>query len=44
MDIYQEVTDRIIAQLDKGIIPWKKPWVSSGCEAISHRPASPTAF
>jgi antirestriction protein ArdC len=25
-DIYQEVTDRIVESLDKGIIPWKKPW------------------
>ena len=35
MDIYQEVTDRIIAQLDQGIIPWHKPWIASG-SAISH--------
>ena len=26
LDIYQMVTDRIIAQLESGIIPWKKPW------------------
>lgn len=26
-DVYQIVTDRIIAQLEKGIIPWRKPWV-----------------
>ena len=26
LDIYQMVTDRIIAQLENGIIPWKKPW------------------
>lgn len=25
-DIYQMVTDRIIDQLQKGIIPWQKPW------------------
>ena len=29
-DIYQEVTDRIIAQLEKGVIPWRKPWKVSG--------------
>lgn len=23
-DIYQEVTDRIIAEMEKGIIPWHK--------------------
>jgi len=25
-DIYEEVTNRIIQQLEKGIIPWHKPW------------------
>ena len=25
-DIYQEITNRIINQLEKGIIPWHKPW------------------
>jgi antirestriction protein ArdC len=24
--IYQEVTDRIIANLEKGVMPWVKPW------------------
>lgn len=35
MDIYKEVTGRIMAQLENGIIPWQKPWISSG-NAISH--------
>ena len=35
MDIYKEVTDRIKAQLENGIIPWQKPWIASG-NAISH--------
>lgn len=26
MDVQSMVTERIIAQLEKGIIPWKKPW------------------
>ena len=30
MDIYKEVTDRIMAQLENGIIPWQKPWIASG--------------
>lgn len=36
-DVYQEVTDRIVAQLEQGVIPWHKPWIISGkgC-AISH--------
>ena len=25
-NVYQMVTDRIIAQLEQGIIPWNKPW------------------
>ena len=25
-DIYEMVTDRIIEQLEKGYIPWQKPW------------------
>lgn len=24
--IFQEVTDRILEQLDKGVVPWRKPW------------------
>ena len=32
MDIYAAVTDRIIAELESGIIPWNRPWsgVSEG--------------
>ena len=26
-DVYQIVTDRILAQLDQGVVPWKKPWI-----------------
>lgn len=25
-DVYQQVTDRIIAELEKGTAPWVKPW------------------
>lgn len=34
-DIYTAVTDRIIAQLEQGIIPWNKPWtgLQSGAAA-----------
>ena len=35
MDIYQTITDRMIAEMEQGIIPWKKPWMASGL-AISH--------
>ena len=40
MDIYKEVTDRIILQLEQGIIPWKKPWIASG-NAISRATGKP---
>ena len=33
-DIYQAVTDRIIQQLEKGSIPWRKPW--RGIPAINY--------
>ena len=35
MDIYQTITDRMIAEMEQGIIPWKKPWMAAGV-AISH--------
>lgn len=26
MDVYQEVTDRIVSELEQGNVPWRKPW------------------
>ena len=40
MDIYAAVTDRIIAQMEQGQIPWSKPWVSNG-KAVSHATGKP---
>ena len=40
MDIYAEVTSRIIVQLEQGQIPWCKPWISSG-SAISRATGKP---
>ena len=41
-DIYQEVTDRITAQLEQGVIPWHKPWIVSGTAcAISRSTGKP---
>ena len=42
-DIYQTITDRIINQLEKGLIPWEKTWsgVSGGAfNRISRKPYS----
>ena len=35
MDIYAEITNRMIAEMEKGQIPWQKPWMAAG-RAISH--------
>lgn len=35
MDIYAEVTKRIIQQMEQGIIPWEKPWVGND-SIVSH--------
>ena len=40
MDIYAAVTDRIIAQMEQGVIPWQKPWVSNG-KTVSHATGKP---
>ena len=40
MDIYAAVTDRIITLMEQGVIPWQKPWISSG-KAISHATGTP---
>ena len=35
-NVYQMVTDSIIEQMEKGIIPWQKPWVGGTGVAISY--------
>lgn len=45
-DLYQTVTDTIIAQLEQGTVPWVKPWSSKGhtsglpFNVVSNRPYS----
>ena len=34
-DLYQEITNRIMSQLEAGVVPWHKPWAVSGM-ALSH--------
>ena len=42
MDIYAVITDRIIVQLEKGTIPWKKPWIGVGNSgAVSYSTGKP---
>jgi antirestriction protein ArdC len=39
MNPYQIVTDQIIAQLEKGVVPWRKPWRTElPCNLISGKP------
>ena len=40
-NVYQIVTDRIIAQMEQGIIPWNKPWHGSKNAAISRSTGRP---
>lgn len=40
-DVYQIVTDRIIAMLEQGEIPWEKPWVGTPDGAISYATGKP---
>ena len=40
MDIYSEVTNRIMEQMEQGIIPWQKPWVACG-KAIGRTTGKP---
>ena len=40
MDIYAEITNRMIEELEKGLIPWNKPWMASGA-AVSHTTGKP---
>lgn len=30
INVYQMVTDRIVSELEKGVIPWRKPWSGVG--------------
>lgn len=39
IDVYESVTDRIVASLEEGVVPWRKPWVGGGPISIrSSRP------
>ena len=40
-NIYQVITDKIIEQLEKGVIPWRKPWTGGFMGCISHSNGRP---
>ena len=39
MDLYKEITERIMTQMENGVIPWHKPWISG--KAISRTTGKP---
>jgi antirestriction protein ArdC len=46
-DLYTQVTARILGELEKGALPWVKPWRATAganvpCNAVSNRPYSGT--
>lgn len=41
IDVYQMVTDRIIAMLEQGEIPWERPWTGAGRWAIKRASGKP---
>ena len=46
-DLYEQVTARILAELEKGAVPWVKPWAATPgantpCNAVTNRPYSGT--
>ena len=41
LDIYAQITDRIIAALEQGVIPWHKPWVGGNSGCISYSTGRP---
>jgi len=37
-DVYQKITDRIVAELERGVRPWMKPWNAGNSEGRIMRP------
>ena len=35
IDVYQMITDRIIAQLENGTVPWRQPWLVRGWAPVN---------
>lgn len=44
INVYQMVTDRIISELEKGIIPWEKPWTGKFDGAWNRVSGKPYSF
>lgn len=44
IDLYQTVTDKIIAQLENGVAPWVKPWTDSGFGGLPYNAITGKAY
>lgn len=40
-DIYEVIADRMIAEIESGVIPWMKPWLSVTEGAVKYRSGEP---
>ncbi|MCL6444612.1 MAG: ssDNA-binding domain-containing protein [Alicyclobacillus sp.] len=41
MNVYEIVTDRIIKQLEQGVIPWRRPWTEHGYRPVNWKTMKP---
>lgn len=44
VNVYQIITDRIIEEMSKGIIPWQRPWHGAVDGAVSYETGRPYSF
>ncbi|MBB6414191.1 antirestriction protein ArdC [Mesorhizobium sangaii] len=42
--LYQEITDRVIVELERGTVPWVKPWGNAKAGLGLPRNAAPGRF
>jgi antirestriction protein ArdC len=40
-EVYQKITDRMIAVLEQGTVPWRKPWTAAGGRPVSMSTGEP---
>lgn len=40
-NVYQMITDKIVEQMEKGLIPWRRPWSGTQEGAISYTTRKP---
>ena len=43
-DLYAEITDRMMDELNAGRIPWQKPWHGETALVVSHTTGKPYSF